>query len=273
MKIPLIFITVIYPGASPEDMEKLVTEKVEDKLEGLDGLKKVTSTSGDGFTSVQVEFNPDVEVETALRRVKDKVDEAKPDLPVDAEEPVVQELNFSNIPILVLSLSADYETERLEEIAENLKDRIAALPGVLEANATGKQVREIAVDVDPAKLRQYDLSMNDLVKTLEDQHRNIPGGTLIAGGNRFSIKLTGEVPSPEAFGDLVVRSEGSTLVRLNDVANVAFQYSRDRSTIFRLNGKNSLAITITKRVGANILDLVDNVKEVVEESRATSFVY
>jgi multidrug efflux pump len=269
MKIPLIFTTVIYPGASPEDMEKLVTEKIEDKLEGLDGLKKVTSTSGDGYSSIQVEFNPDVEVETALRRVKDKVDEAQPNLPSDVEKPVVQELNFSNIPILVLSLSADYENERLEEIAEVLKDRLAAIPGVLEAKTTGKQMREVAVDVDPAKLRQYNVTMNDLVKAVESQHRNIPGGTLVAGGNRFSVTLTGEVASPEDFRDLVVRSEGSTLVRLGDVANVSHQYARDRSTIFRLNGQNSVAIHVTKRVGANILDLVDDAKAVVAESRGT----
>ena len=109
IKIPLIFVSVVYPGASPEDMEKLVTEKIEDKLEGLDGLKKVTSTSGDGFPACRWNSTADVAVETALRRVKDKVDEAKPDFPDDAKEPVVQELNFSNIPIFVISLSSDYE--------------------------------------------------------------------------------------------------------------------------------------------------------------------
>jgi multidrug efflux pump len=263
IKIPLIFTTVIYPGASPEDMEKLVTEKIEDKLEGLDGLKKVTSTSGEGYSSIQAEFNPDLEVETALRRVKDKVDEAKPDLPTDAEEPIVQELNFSSIPILVMSLSADYEVERLDQVAEDLKERLAVIPGVLEAKVTGKQIREIAIDVDPAKLRQYNVNLNDLVGAVQTQHRNIPGGTLVAGGNRFSIKLTGEVPNPDEFKNLIVRAERGTLVRLGDVADVSFQYARDRSTIFRLNGQHSIAIHLTKRVGANILDMVDDAKEVV----------
>jgi multidrug efflux pump len=269
IKIPLIFATVIYPGASPEDMESLVAEKIEDKLEGLDGLKKITSTSGEGYTSISVEFNTNVGVETALRRVKDKVDEARPELPADVEEPIVQELNFSSIPVLVVSMSSDYEGERMDEVAEELKDRLAAIPGVLEAKVTGKQVREIAIDADPAKLRQYGLSLNDLVTAVQTQHRNIPGGTLIAGGNRFSIKLTGEVQSPERFGDLVVRAQGANLVRLRDVAKVDFAYSRDRSTYFRLNGRNSLAITISKRVGANILDVVDEAKRVVEQNRST----
>jgi multidrug efflux pump len=269
IKIPLIFATVIYPGASPEDMEKLVAEKIEDKLEGLDGLKKLSSVSGEGYTSITVEFLAHVEVETALRRVKDKVDEARPDLPSDVEEPIVQELNFSAIPVLVVSLSSDYEPERMDEVADALKDRIATIPGVLEAAVTGKQVREIAIDADPSRLRQYDLSLNDLVMAVQTQHRNIPGGTMLAGGNRFSIKLTGEVQSPEEFGDLIVRARGADIVRLRDVAAVNFQYSRDRSTIVRLNGKNALAITVSKRVGANILDVVDEVKRIVDENKST----
>lgn len=269
IKIPLIFATVLYPGASPEDMEKLVTEKIEDKLEGLDGLKKISSISGESYASIQVEFNTNVEVETALRRVKDKVDEARPELPADIEEPVVQELNFSSIPIFVLSLSGDYEPERLDDVAESLKDRIAAIPGVLEAKVTGKREREIAIDADPVKLREYGLSLNDLVTAVQTQHRNIPGGTLTAGGNRFSVKLTGEVENPRAFGDLVVRANGTDLVRLRDVAAVSFDYARDQSTIFRLNGRPTLAISVTKRVGANILEVVDAAKEVVQEMSAT----
>lgn len=268
IKIPLIFVTTIYAGASPEDMEKLVTEKIEDKLEGLDGLKKVSSTSGQGFSSVTVEFNPDVVVETALRRVKDKVDEAKPDLPTDAEDPTVQELNFSNIPIFVISMSAEYESERLDAAAEDLKDRIKAIPGVLEAQLTGKQAREVAIDADPSKLRQYGLSLNDIVKAVQTQHRNIPGGTLLAGGNRFTIQLTGELAHPEDFAELVVRSQGSTLVRVRDVATVRFGYSRDQSTIFRLNGRNSIAISVTKRTGANIIKVVDEAKEAVKTAQA-----
>src|SRR4051794_25858519 len=151
IKIPLIFINVVYAGASPEDIEKTVTDKIEDKLEGLDGVKKVSSQSMESISAIQVEFNADVDVETALRRVKDKVDEAKPDLPTDAEEPVVRELNFSNIPIFVMSLSGDYENERLDQVVEQLKDRVKTIPGVLDAQITGKQEKEVAIDADPSR--------------------------------------------------------------------------------------------------------------------------
>jgi multidrug efflux pump len=269
VKIPLIFINVVYPGASPEDMEKLVTDKIEDKLEGLDGMKKVTSQSLESVSSLQVEFNADVDVETALRRVKDKVDEAKPDLPVDAEDPLVRELNFSNMPIFVISLSGDYESERLDRIGEDLKDRMKALPGVLNAELTGKQEKEVAIDADPYRMKQYGVSIDDLMKTVQGQHRNIPGGTLKAAGTRFSIQLTGELDHPEEFENLIVRATGSNLVRIRDVADVHFGYARDRTTAFRLHGKNSLAISLTKRPGSNIVELVDEAKATVEEMRAS----
>jgi multidrug efflux pump len=267
IKIPLIFVNVVYPGASPEDIEKTVTDKIEDKLEGLDGVKKVSSQSMESISSIQVEFNADVDVETALRRVKDKVDEAKPDLPADAEEPMVQELNFSNIPIFVMSLSGEYESERLDAVVENLKDRVKAINGVLDAQITGKQEKEVAIDADPARLRQYGVSLNDLMSTVQGQHRNIPGGTLKAGGSRFSIQLTGELADPNMFADLVIRADGARSVRVRDVADVHFGYARDRTTVFRLHGKNSQAIAVTKRAGSNIVDLVDEAKRTVEELR------
>ena len=269
VKIPLIFVSVVYPGASPEDMEKLVTDKIEDKLEGLDGMKKVTSQSLESVSSLQVEFNADIPVETALRRVKDKVDEAKPDLPADAKDPRVVELNFSNMPIFVISLSGDFESERLDRIGEDLKDRMKALPGVLNAELTGKQEKEVAIDADPYRMKQYDVSLDDLMKTVQGQHRNIPGGTLKAGGNRFSIQLTGELSNPDEFANLIVRAKGANLVRVRDVADVHFGYSRDRSTLFRLHGKNSLAISMTKRPGSNIVQLVDEAKATVEKLKPT----
>ncbi len=267
IKIPLIFVTTIYPGASPGNIETIVTQKIEDQLKGMDGVKKITSQSEEGVSLIQVEFSPDVVVETALRRVKDKVDAAQGDLPPDVEDPIVQELNFSSIPVFIISLSSDYEIDRLEYIAENLKRDLQKINGVLEVKITGKQEREIAVDVNTDKLEQYHLTLHDIADAISAQHANIPGGTLSAGGNRFTLAMTGEIKDPQKFGDLVIRSEGNSLVRVRDVANVQFTYSRDRSSIARLNGKPSLAITITKRTGENIIRIVDEAKAKVEEAK------
>jgi multidrug efflux pump len=265
IKIPLIFVNTVYPGAAPEDIEKLITEKIEDQLDGVDGVKKITSQSMESVSAIQIEFNTDVEVEDALRRVRDKVEMAKGDLPTDAEDPMVQELNFSNIPIFIISLTSDAGLERLEPIAEDLRERIQAIPGVLEAKVTGKQDKEIAIDVDPAKLASHDVGLGQVAGAIQEQHRNIPGGGLRAAGNRFTIKVTGELSDPEEFGDVVVRSENGKTVRVRDVATVGFQYVRDRSTISRLDGQPSLAITVTKRTGENIIEIVDESKKVIEE--------
>jgi multidrug efflux pump subunit AcrB len=269
IKIPYIFVNTVYAGASPQDIEKLVTEKIEDKLDGLDGVKKMTSQSMESVSAIQVEFNPSVDVETALRRVKDKVDQAKADLPTDADQPIVQELNFSNIPVFIISLTADYDMERLEQVADDIKDRLSVVPGVLEAKVTGKQEKEIAVDVDPAKLTAYGIPLRDVSSAISAQHRNIPGGSLKAAGNKFSLKLTGEIKDPDEFNDIVVRAEGSKIVRVRDLARVHFGWSRDRSAIARFNGKPSLAITVTKRTGENIIRIIDDAKKVIEEQSKT----
>jgi multidrug efflux pump len=268
IKIPYIFVTTVYPGANPPEIENLITQKIEDKLDGVDGVKQMTSSSNESFSNIFLEFDPSVKVEDALRRVKDKVDQAKGDLPKDAEEPITQELNFSTIPIVNIALYADYDMERLETLADNLKDRMAKISGVLEAKVQGKRDKEIAIDVDPALLRQYDITLHDISKAISEQHTNIPGGTLLASGFRFSIKVTGELTNPDQFNDLIVRSVSDKMIRVRDVATVSFTYTRDRQSISRTNGKPSLTLTVAKRTGEDIVRIVEEAKKILAEDQA-----
>jgi multidrug efflux pump subunit AcrB len=268
IKIPYIFVTTVYPGANPPEIENLITQKIEDKLDGIDGVKQMTSSSNESYSNIFLEFDPSVKIEDALRRVKDKVDQAKGDLPVEAEDPITQELNFSTIPIVNIALYADYDFERLEGLADNLKDRMAKISGVLEAKVQGKRDREIAVDADPAMLRQYGLTLQDISKAISSQHTNIPGGTMIASGFRFSVKVTGELTDPEQFNDLIVRSLNDKMIRIKDVAKVAFTYTRDRQSISRTNGKPSLTLTVAKRTGEDIVRIVDEAKKILSEEQA-----
>jgi multidrug efflux pump len=267
IKIPYIFITTLYPGANPPEVENLITQKIEDKLDGLDGVKQMTSSSNESYSNIFLEFDPSVKIEDALRRVKDKVDQAKGDLPADAEDPITQELNFSTIPIINIALYADYDMERLESLAENLKDRMGKISGVLESKVLGKREKEIAIDVDPALLRQYDLTLHDIAQAISTQHTNIPGGTMKAAGFRFSLKVTGELATPEQFNDVVVRSKRGKMVRVRDVAQVAFTYTRDRQSISRTNGKPSLTITVAKRTGEDIIRIADESKKIIAEEQ------
>jgi multidrug efflux pump len=267
IKIPYIYVTTVYAGANPPEVENLITQKIEDKLDGVDGVKQMTSSSNESYSNIFLEFDPSVKVEDALRRVKDKVDQAKGDLPLDAEEPITQELNFSSIPIVNIALYSDYDLEQLEALADNLKDRMAKIPGVLEAKIQGKRDREIAIDVDPALLRQYGLTLSDISKAVSTQHTNVPGGTMITSGFRFSIKVTGELTDPDQFNDLIVRSVNDKMIRIKDVAHVAFTYTRDRQSISRTNGKPSLTLTVAKRTGEDIVRIVDESKKIVDEEK------
>jgi multidrug efflux pump subunit AcrB len=267
IKIPYIFVTTLYPGANPPEVENLITQKIEDKLDGIDGVKQMTSSSNESYSNIFLEFDPSVKTEDALRRVKDKVDQARGDLPVDAEDPITQELNFNTIPIATIALYSDYDLERLEALADNLKDRMAKIPGVLESKVLGKQDKEIAVDVDPALLRQYGLTLSDISKAISTQHTNVPGGTMITSGFRFSIKVTGELTDPSQFNDLIVRSMNDKMIRVKDVAHVAFTYTRDRQSISRTNGKPSLTLTVAKRTGEDIVRIVDEAKKIIDEEK------
>jgi|WetSurMetagenome_2_1015567.scaffolds.fasta_scaffold00008_104 multidrug efflux pump len=267
IKIPYIFVTTVYSGANPAEIENLVTQKIEDKLDGIDGVKQMSSSSNESYSNIFLEFDPSVKVEDALRRVKDKVDQARGDLPPDAEDPITQELNFNTIPIANIALYADYDMERLESLAENLKDRMAKIPGVLEAKVLGKQDKEIAIDADPALLRQYGLTLSDISKAISNQHVNIPGGTMITSGYRFSVKVTGELTDPEQFNNLIVRSLNDKMIRVKDVAKVAFTYTRDRQSISRTNGKPSLTLTVAKRTGEDIVRIVDEAKKIIAEEQ------
>jgi len=267
IKIPYIFVTTVYPGANPPEIENLITQKIEDKLDGIDGVKQMTSSSNESYSNIFLEFDPSVKVEDALRRVKDKVDQAKGDLPADAEDPITQELNFSTIPIVNISLYADYDIERLENIAENLKEKMAKISGVLEAKVIGKQEKEIAIDVDPALLNQYGLTLHDISQAISTQHTNIPGGTIKASGFRFSIKITGELKDVEQFGECIVRSINDKMIRVKDIAKISFSYTRDRQSISRTNGKPSLTLTVAKRTGEDIVKIVEEAKKILSEDQ------
>ena len=150
--IPFIIVSTLYIGAPPQDVENLVTRPIEKELQGLENVKEIRSTSAEGGCTISIEFNPNVDIDDALQKVKDKVDLAKPEFPEDTEDPIVMEINFSNIPMMIVNLAGDYGLIRLKEIAEDLQDDIETIPGILEARIAGGLEREVKVDVDPDRL-------------------------------------------------------------------------------------------------------------------------
>ncbi|HPC84575.1 MAG TPA: efflux RND transporter permease subunit [Thermoanaerobaculaceae bacterium] len=265
--IPLIIVSAVYPGASPADMETLVTRHLERELQGVEGLKKLTSISQESVSVVTVEFVSGTDIDAAMQKVRDRVDRAKVDFPRDAEDPVLQEINFSDFPIVQVNLSGAVGPAVLKQLAEDLKDRIEGLPGVLRATLVGGLDRELRVEVDPQKLRLYGLALQDVVDAVRNEHLSVPSGELKVGSQALSVRVPGEATEPREIADFVIRASGGRPVFVRDVATVGFGFA-DRTSYARIDGQEAVALAVQKRLGANIIDVADAVKRVVAEEGA-----
>ncbi len=264
--VPIIFVNTIYPGVSAKDMETLITSQIEDEIEGLEGIKKITSSSRQGVSSISVEFAPNTDVEEALRRVKEKVDIAKADIPDDAEEPYVRELNFSDQPIIIVVISHPAGLEVLSSTADILEDEFKRVKGVLDVKVSGDLEKELAIEVDPTKLIHYGFGMDDIIKAVNGENITIPGGVLKSDVINYTLSVSGEIKDPNIFNDIVVSAEG-TKAKLSALADVSFKY-QERETISRLNGKPAISLAITKRGGENLVRIAADVKKVIEDNKA-----
>jgi multidrug efflux pump subunit AcrB len=262
--IPYVFISTVYPGVAPEDIEKSITIPIEKKLKGLESVKKITSSSTEGISSIVIEFVAGTNIDNVLSKTKDKVDLAKPDLPADLEdEPEVTETNFSELPILVLSLSGPSGMKRLKEIADRLEEEIESIPGVLEATVTGGLEREIRVEPDPARLAYYELSILSLQQVISAENRNISGGAIRMGDGRFQLRVPGEFKTPEEIYGLVVGLHSGRPVYLKDVARVIDGF-KDEEGRSRLNGQKAVNIQVKKRAGENVILISEEIDRLVE---------
>lgn len=264
INIPNIFVVTVYPGVSPEDMESLVTRKLEDELSNISDVKNLTSTSLEGYASVNMEFEPNVNIEDALQKVREKVDLAKPELPEDAEEPVVQEINLSEFPIMNVNLSGKYEEEILKEIAEDLQDKIEAIPSVLGVDLTGGLEREVQVDVDLAKMKYYNITFGDIITAISQENVTIPGGDIAVGTKNFLLRVPGQYQDTAPIEDIVVKGENRDPIYVRDVAKVVFGF-QERETYSELGGAPVITLGVKKRTGENILETANAVKAILDE--------
>lgn len=260
---PLIFVNTAYPGVSAQDMEALVTKPIEDELDGLEGLDKLTSTSRMSLSMVVAEFTQDTEVEIALRRVKERVDIAKTEIPGDAEEPEVRELNFSDQPFLILVLSNENGLEVLEKATEYFEEEIKAINGVLDVRVSGKNEKELLVELDPSRLKHYGFAIDDVVQAVQDEHITIPGGVLRNDQQNLAMALTGEIKDVSVFEQLVVNARGKS-ARIKDIGRVGL-VAKPKETIARMNGLPAITLSVTKRSGENLIHIVEEIKKLLEE--------
>ncbi len=269
--VPVPFITIVTadPGVSPSDIENSITNKIEQKLAGLTGKKEITSTSAEGVSTIAVEFYPDVDVDVALQRVKDKVDLVKSDLPQNTDdpvEPVVSEINLAERPIMLISISGPISPVRLKAIAEELEDEFEAIPGVLDVNVLGALEREIVLEIDPDRLARYGLTIAELLKLIPSENVNQTAGGLETEGVKFNIRVPAEFAQPDEIDKLPLAVRDGRTIYLSDIATVRDTF-KDRVSYSRLDGADSITIEIKKRIGENIVPIAQHVKAVLAHAR------
>lgn len=267
INLPFVIVTVPYYGVAPEDIESLVIVPLEKKLKELKNVKKMRATAAEGAGIIMLEFETSVEIDDAVIQVRSKVDLAEPEMPSGIETPMVDEINFAEFPILSLSLSADYAPHRLKAVADDLKDRIEGVPGVLGVDVAGGFERQILINVDPDRLRHHDLTMDDFIKMVQVENVNLPGGSVAVDGMKYGLRVAGEFETVGQVMDVIVAVHEGHPIRVRDVADVVDGMDENR-THARLDGVQGMQLQIKKRIGANIIQVADAVKEVIEADAA-----
>jgi multidrug efflux pump subunit AcrB len=262
--IPNIIVITLYPGVSPVDMESLVTKKLEEELATISDIKEMMSTTTEGYSSINLEFNTDVNIDEALQKVREKVDLAKPELPSAAEDPIIQEINTSEFPIMQVNVSGSYELDDLKIVAEDLQDRIETIPQVLEVNLAGGIEKEVQVDVDLQSLKYYGVSMGDIIMAIQNENVTIPAGAIDVGTKKFLMRVPGEYDSPAPIEDIVIDAPNDSPIYIRDVADVSFA-QKERESYAYLNGDPVITLSVTKRTGTNIIEAAQSVRSIIDE--------
>ena len=267
--LPTVLVQTIYPGNPPLDIENLITRPLEKEVEGVKGVKELSSTSTQDASLIFVEFNTDVDIKSALQDVKDAVDKAKSELPNDLlQDPVVEDIDFSEFPIININLSGDYSIEQLKGYAEYLEDRIETVPEISKVEIRGVDEREIKVNVDLLKLEAYELSFDDIEFAISQENVSISGGEIKLGDTRRSVRTVGEFEDISELENIIIKREGQVVVYLKDVAEVVDGYE-EAKTFTRLDNQSVVSVQVIKKGGENLLAATDRIFGILDEAKAS----
>ncbi len=269
--VPTIFVSTIYPGASPSDMEQLVTKPIEKQLKGINGVKKVSSYSVQDFSNVIVEFNTNLDVPLCKQKVKDAVDKAKRDLPTDLlQDPAITEFDISEIPIMNVNIAGDFSLDKLKDFADKVKDRIEEMREITRVDMIGALDKEVQIDVDKYKMSAASLTFRDIENALMFENMTISAGNVDIGGMTRSVSIRGDFKDIEQIKNILIGSQSGAMLYLKDIADVRMGY-KEQESFSRLNGRNVISLNVIKRSGENLINASDKIKEVVDEMKATEF--
>ena len=272
--VPQIYVATAYPGNSALDIEKLITRPLEKEINGISGVNEIISTSIEGFSSIQVEFDFSVTPTEAMRKVKDKVDAAKSDkdFPTDLPaDPSIQELNFAELmPIMNINLSGNFSMDQLKEYGEYLEDEIEKIPEITKVEIRGIQDKEMEISVDLYKMEISKISFGDIASAIQNENMTISGGDLLENGIRRNVRIIGEFKSSKEIEDIIVKQEDGNIVYLRDIAIVSFK-EQEKESYAREFSQPVVMLDVTKRGGENLIIASTQIDEIINNAKENYF--
>ena len=269
LDIPVVIVVVSYPGAGPEEIEAGIARELELKLNSINEVDYIETTCVEGACITAIRFVDDVDVALALQDVRDAVSEAKPEFPFDTEEPLIMDVSFSDIPLMLISLSGEKNTLQMLQIAEDIKEALEGISGVSSVELYGGVTREVEVRTDSALLQTYGLTLKQIAEAVSAGHLNLPGGELsLATGGKILLRTVGKTTEVRQLEDIVVSANSAGTIHLGDVADVTLGTEK-RTSISRLNGKEAVTLIVQRRSRINTLRTVESIKETIKQARET----
>jgi len=262
INVPWIVVAIPYPGAAAEDVEQNVTVKVDEKLNGIKHLKRLESSAWEGVSVHVMELYEKADKQDTLTDIKDKIDQIKRDFPEDVEEPVIEDIAFDNVPIILVNVTGEIDLLTLKEIAKDIKIEIEAVPGVREVAFYGGLEQEVQVQVDPRKMEQYGLSYSKLIAALQQQNANLPGGYLKLNSFEYLVRTEGKFKNVQDVGSAVVAVKAGHPIFLRDIAEIKDTHKKIES-YSRYNGKPSVSLVVYKQTEINTLKTTGAIKQIV----------
>ena len=260
--IPIIFVVIPHEGISAQDAERLLVRPMEKELRNVEGVKEMRASAREGQATITLEFEAGFDSDQALIDVREKVDIAKVELPDDSDEPTVNEVNVALFPVILVTLSGDVDERTLVRHARNLRDKLEGLPGILEVDIAGDREDLMEVIIDPVRLQGFNQSPETLLQFISRNNKLVAAGAMDTGHGRFSVKVPGLFENVEDVLNLPIKTSGDKVVTFADVA-IAHRTFKDANGFARVNGQPAIALEVTKRIGTNIIDTIEEVRALV----------
>jgi len=260
--IPALFVSVPFPGISAEDSEKLIVKPLESKLRDLDGLKTLSSTAAEGYAIAIMEFEFGWDKQATIAEVRDRVNKAEAEWPDGAEQYSIDEINFSEFPIIVISLSGAIPERTLLQVAKDLQTEVESVGAVLEASLAGHRDEMLEVLIDPLQLEAYNVTASELINVVVSNNQLVAAGEVESGSGNYAVKIPSSFTEPQDVYNLPVKVNGDRVITLGQLADIRLTFEDQQGTA-RFNGESTVALQVVKRKGSNLIDTVDVVKGVV----------